>query len=90
MDHIQAKQESGNIGVLTFIELRHHRTRGTVVENRTDPTLAGPSTIARARDRYLVVNANFAGPPNGPFTVTALDRGDGRGHGDGDEDGDDD
>jgi sugar lactone lactonase YvrE len=73
----------GNPAALVFIKLRHHRTRGTVEATRTDPTLAGPSTVARARDRLLVVNANFGGPPNGPFTVSALDRSSGRGHGGG-------
>jgi hypothetical protein len=66
--------EGGENGVLTFIKLRRHRTRGTVVLNRTDPTLAGPSTAARARDRYLVANANFGGD-GPPFTVSGLDRG---------------
>ena len=33
----------------------------------------GPSTIARARDRYLVVNPDFA-TSTPPFTVTALPR----------------
>jgi sugar lactone lactonase YvrE len=73
----------GNPAALVFIKLRHHRTRGTVEATRTDPTLAGPSTIARARNRYLVVNANFAGPANGPFTVSALDRSSGRRRGGG-------
>ena len=68
---------NGANGTLTFIKLTRHRTRGTVVANRTDPTLAGPSTAVRARDRYLVANANFAGPPDGPFTVSGLDRGSG-------------
>jgi hypothetical protein len=38
--------------------------------------------VARGRDRYLVVNADFSGPADGPFTVSALDRGSGR-HGGG-------
>jgi len=44
------------------------------VGNRTDATLAGPSTVMRARNRLLVVNANFAGD-GPPFTVSALPRG---------------
>ena len=72
------KVAGGAKGVLTFIKLRRHRTRGTVEEHRTDTTLAGPATMARARNRYLVVNANFAGPADGPFTVSALDRGSAR------------
>jgi hypothetical protein len=42
--------------------------------------------VARARDRYLVVNANFGGPADGRFTLSALDRGSGHhggGHGGG-------
>jgi hypothetical protein len=72
----------GADGVLTYVRLRRHRTVGEIVAQRTDPALAGPSTVARARDRLLVANANFAG--NGPpFTVSALDRrgGGGGGHG---------
>jgi Cu-Zn family superoxide dismutase len=63
----------GAHGVLTFIDVRQ-RARGTVVGNRTDATLAGPSTVMRARNRLLVVNANFAGD-GPPFTVSALPRG---------------
>jgi hypothetical protein len=74
---------NGAKGVITFIEMRRHRTRGTVVANRTDPSLAGPSTVARARGRYLVANANFGGPADGPFTVSGLDRGSGQGRGHG-------
>jgi sugar lactone lactonase YvrE len=60
-------------GVVSFIELRHDGREGEVEEQRTDASFQGPSTIARARDRYLVVNADFAtGTP--PFTVTALPR----------------
>jgi sugar lactone lactonase YvrE len=58
-------------GVVTVVRLRERRA---AVERRiADETLAGPSTIARARDRWLVVNANFGGGP--PFTVSALPRG---------------
>jgi hypothetical protein len=58
---------------LNFVKLKHGGLRGRVVEKRTDPTLRGPSTIARARDRYLVVNADFA-QNRKPFTVSALPR----------------
>jgi hypothetical protein len=44
-----------------------------VVERRTDPTLRGPSTVARARNFYLVVNADFFISTT-PFTVTGLPR----------------
>jgi hypothetical protein len=60
-------------GVVDFIELRGHSGKARLEDQRTDASFQGPSTIARARDRYLVVNADFAtGTP--PFTVTALRR----------------
>jgi Cu-Zn family superoxide dismutase len=59
-------------GVVTVVKLRGGRTRGQVEARVTDDTLAGPSTIARARDRYLVVNAHFGFPP--PYTVSGLAR----------------
>jgi hypothetical protein len=65
---------NGANGVLTFIKLRRHRTRGTVVANRTDPNLRAPSTAVRARDRYLVANADFA-LNRQPYIVASLDRG---------------
>jgi hypothetical protein len=40
-----------------------------------DPTFRGPSTVARARNFYLVVNADF-GASTMPFTVTGLLRND--------------
>jgi Cu-Zn family superoxide dismutase len=58
---------------LTFVKLDHRASRGTVVERRTDPTLRGPSTVARARNFYLVVNADFETNMT-PFTVTRLPR----------------
>lgn len=60
---------------LAFVKLKADATRGEVVERRSDPTLRGPSTVARARDRYLVVNADFATSTT-PFTVSGLPRGD--------------
>jgi sugar lactone lactonase YvrE len=68
-----AVENSAN-GVLTFITLRRHRTRGEVVANRTHPNLRSPSTAVRARDRYLVANADF-GLNRQPYTVASLDRG---------------
>jgi hypothetical protein len=60
-------------GVVDVIELRGHSGKARLEDQRTDASFQGPSTIARARDRYLVVNADFAtGTP--PFTVTALQR----------------
>jgi hypothetical protein len=71
---------------LTFIQLDHRASRGSVVGHLTDPTLRGPSTVARARDRYLVVNADFA-TSTVPFTLSGIARpdGDDDGGGDGDD-----
>jgi Cu-Zn family superoxide dismutase len=60
-------------GVVDFIDLRHGGRTGTLADQRTDASFQGPSTIARARDRYLVVNPDFA-TSTPPFTVTALPR----------------
>ncbi len=60
---------------LTFVKLDGKLERGEVVERRTDPTLREPSTVARARNFYLVVNADF-GSSTTPFTVTGLPRND--------------
>jgi Cu-Zn family superoxide dismutase len=68
---------------LTVIELDHRGVHGTVVGRVTDPTLRGPSTVARDRDRYLVVNADFATSTT-PFTVSGIARPEGN-----DDDGDD-
>jgi sugar lactone lactonase YvrE len=60
---------------LAFVKLDGKTERGKVVERRTDPTFRGPSTVARARHFYLVVNADFA-TGTAPFTVTSLPRND--------------
>jgi hypothetical protein len=60
-------------GVVNFIKLRHGGRDGELADQRTDDSFQGPSTIARARDRYLVVNPDFA-TSTPPFTVTALPR----------------
>lgn len=60
-------------GVVDFIDLRHGGRNGELADQRTDASFQGPSTIARARDRYLVVNPDFA-TSTPPFTVTALHR----------------
>jgi hypothetical protein len=60
-------------GVVDFIELRHDGRNGRLEDQRTDDSFQGPSTIARARDQYLVVNPDFA-TSTPPFTVTALQR----------------
>ncbi|MFN0166932.1 MAG: hypothetical protein ACKV22_10925 [Bryobacteraceae bacterium] len=59
--------------VLTFVRLNGKVDRGRVVERRTDPSLRFPSTVARARNFYLIVNADFINSVT-PFTVTGLPR----------------
>ena len=62
-------------GAVDVVKLRHHRTRGEVQNEFSDPSFAGPSTIARARNLLLVVNANFAGAATATqFTVTGIAR----------------
>jgi hypothetical protein len=63
----------GNPASLTFLKISDDRSRARIKEVVTDPTLRGPSTVASARDRYLVVNADFATGTK-PFTVSALAR----------------
>jgi sugar lactone lactonase YvrE len=65
--------QGGPPPTLTFVQLEGGARRGRVVERRTDPTLRGPSTIARARQLYLVVNADFA-TSRTPFTVSGIPR----------------
>jgi sugar lactone lactonase YvrE len=63
-------------GVVDVLKLSRGRTRARVESRVTDPSFSGPSTIARARNRLLVVNASFQAGPNadGNFTVTGLGR----------------
>jgi sugar lactone lactonase YvrE len=62
-------------GAIDVVKLRHHRTRGRVESEFSDPSFAGPSTIARAGKRLLVVNANFANATTATeFTVSAIAR----------------
>src|SRR3954464_4531527 len=63
---------------LRFIKLRDGARPGELERTRTSPLLKGPSTIARARDTYLVVNADFATSTK-PFTVAGLPRDGNRG-----------
>ena len=75
----------GSPAQLTFVDLDRRASRGTVVGHLTDPTLRGPSTVARVRDRFVVVNADFATSTT-PFTLSGI----ARPHGDDDgDDGDD-
>ena len=61
---------------LNFLALSRGHSKARLVDVRPDSTLRGPSTVARAEDRYLVVNADF-GTSTQPFTVSGLARGDG-------------
>ena len=63
----------GGLNALAFVHLHDHERRGEVEELRTDPSLRGPSTVARLHDRYLIVNADFATSAT-PFTVSGLGR----------------
>lgn len=79
----------GSPAQLTFLALDRRASRATVIGHQTDPTLRGPSTVARVRDRFVVVNADFATSTT-PFTLSALPRGDGDDDGDDRDDRDDD
>ena len=70
---VQGSADGFPNGVVDFIGLRHDGRKGRLEDQRTDASVQGPSTIARARDRYLVVNPDFA-TSTLPFTVTALPR----------------
>jgi hypothetical protein len=63
-------------GAVDVVELSRHRTRGRVESEISDASFSGPSTVARAGKRLLVVNASFqAGPTaDGNFTVTGVAR----------------
>jgi sugar lactone lactonase YvrE len=65
---------TGNPAAVHVLKLSNRDLRAREVKTITDPTLRGSSTIARARDRYLVVNADFA-TSRQPFTVSGLLRG---------------
>jgi sugar lactone lactonase YvrE len=63
----------GSPASVAVVKLRHHHSEAEIQNVVTDPTLRGPSTIARAGHRLLVVNADFATSTT-PFTVSGLDR----------------
>ena len=63
----------GPPAMVSFVRLNGRADRGKVVERRTDPSFREPSTIARARNFYLIVNADFSNSVT-PFTVTGLPR----------------
>ncbi len=81
--------QGGPPAQLTFVKLHDEARSGEIKSTRTSALLKGPSTVARARDLYLVVNADF-GTSTKPFTVAGLPRDDNggndghdHGHGDG-------
>jgi Cu-Zn family superoxide dismutase len=63
----------GSPAALRFLKLGDDGSSARLVDTRTDPTLRGPSTVARAHKLLLVVNADFATSTT-PFTVSGLSR----------------
>ena len=63
----------GDPAQLSFVKLTRSGRRGWLVRTQTSDELRGPSTVARARKYYLVVNADFATSTK-PFTVAGLPR----------------
>jgi hypothetical protein len=63
----------GDPASLTFLKLNSGRSRASIVDVVADPSLLGSSTVAAARHRYLVVNADF-NTSTQPFTVSGLPR----------------
>jgi hypothetical protein len=63
----------GDPAQLSFVKLTRSARRGRLVRTQTSDKLRGPSTVARARKYYLVVNADFATNTK-PFTVAGLPR----------------
>jgi sugar lactone lactonase YvrE len=62
---------TGNPAQLNFVKLRGGASRAELLGTQTSANLRGPSTVARARKLYLVVNADFATSTK-PFTVAGL------------------
>jgi Cu-Zn family superoxide dismutase len=67
---------TGDPAQVTVLKLTRRDLRARVEKVLTDPSLRGSSTIARAENRYLVVNADFA-TSRQPYTVSGLPRGKG-------------
>jgi len=65
--------QGGPPAQLSFVKLNRSARRGSTIATRTSTKLVGPSTVARARKLYLVVNADF-GTSTKPFTVAGLPR----------------
>jgi hypothetical protein len=75
--HAVAALARGQPRQIVTLRLAGDDTRARLIAARTAPSLLFPTTMARARDRLLVVNAPFdkRGPglsPQLPFTVSAL------------------
>jgi DNA-binding beta-propeller fold protein YncE len=66
--------QGGPPAQLSFVKLTRSGSQGSLLETRTSTNLAGPSTVARARKLYLVVNADFALSKSPPFTIAGLPR----------------
>jgi sugar lactone lactonase YvrE len=73
LDHGRLIVVQGSPARLQFLKLNGDATRAELRATRTDPTLRGPSTVDRAKNLYLVVNADFATSTK-PFTVSGLPR----------------
>ena len=58
---------------LVFLDLDGRHSSASILFTRTDPTFQRPSTLARAHNWYLVVNADFT-TSTPPFTLTGLPR----------------
>jgi Cu-Zn family superoxide dismutase len=65
--------QGGPPAQLSFVQLRDAGRRGSVRARLRSDKLRGPSTVARARGLYLVVNADFANSAK-PFTIAGLRR----------------
>jgi sugar lactone lactonase YvrE len=73
LDHGRLIVVVGSPAALKILKLKGDATSAELRATRTDPTLRGPSTVDRARNLYLVVNADFATSTT-PFTVSGLPR----------------
>jgi hypothetical protein len=65
--------QGGPPAQLSFVKLTGSGRQGSTVGTETSTNLHGPSTVARVRKLYLVVNADFATSTK-PFTVAGLPR----------------
>jgi Cu-Zn family superoxide dismutase len=73
LDHGRLIVVVGSPAALKILKLKGDATSAELRATRTDPTLRGPSTVDRAKNLYLVVNADFATSTT-PFTVSGLSR----------------